>query len=324
MLQYLLLHEYDAVWDRFVGSNIVPSVKNEAKYLTDPGNIYVLNVNFYDLKPNGAIRITNSDDKSLLTSDSFFCDSQSSHQGGSISVNNGKCIQYHVCSINSSLFSSSGCHSYVATKKENFVIESSISQCKGYESVLYIYNGNQIIDSTNISHSKCDVNGACVCVGSSTYHMINFTSIFNNSAAGQCIMWHSGNSHYISKCKIINNKLNKNQNGLISNYGSDLTVSDSIFSLNFGPALFSNPAKKKFLVDKCYIDSNNDFVRTVTYSVSLTTTNYLDFNLPHLSTKKCIAEFPIKIKNNQNTIVHIHAPFGIIIVFIYIPVNSLS
>lgn len=326
MHQHLFLHEYDDVWDRFVGPDVTPTVKNEGKYLSEPGNLYVLKVNFYNLQGNGAIRIENSDDKSLLTSKTYFCDSKASSNGGSLYVTNGKCIQYHVCSINS-YSSNSGCHSYVDTNKENYVIESSFSQHKGYESALYMIGGNQIIDSSNISYAKCDWNAAYVCYGSPTSHMINFTSIFNNSAKEQCIMFQRGNSHYISKCKIIQNELQKNsdQKGIIYNAGCDLEVIYCIFSLNYGPFLFSNPnSNNKFLIDKCFIDSNNVVDHKSPNFVSLTTTNYLVFNLRHLSTQDCFAEFPILIKIDQKTVLPIQNPFVIIFVFIYIPCNSLS
>lgn len=257
------------------------------------------------MQQNGAIRITNSKENNVLTSETFFHSSHSRADGGSVFVQNGACIQYRICSINSSIPVDNyvwGCHSRVETTEENFIVDCSISKYSGYCNSVDLRGGNQIIESTNISYGKCTWEPAYGCRDNPVSNHVNFTSIINNTCDKEAIIFHGGNSHYMSRCNIIKNVHNRVEYlyGIICFYsGKEFVASFCVLSMNQSPSLFYNDKVTKFIVDHCFLDNNIADTTTSGNSVSLTTTNSLVLKLSYLSTQDCHADFPIIDKVNR-------------------------
>lgn len=314
MSEYLSLHNDDHAWNRFVGIKVPDKSYNETQNspIKESGNIYVFLAIFIKLHPNGAINVTNEATHKVLTSESFFISSYSQTHGGSIYVLQGSCIQYRVCSINSTISyrgEFNGCHSYVETTKENYIIDSSLSKSKGYNNCIYLKGGNQLIENTNISYANCYYDAAYDCINNPSSHKINFTSIINNKANAYCLMYHDSVNQSVDHCNVINNILGTNHVnwGIVMNYGCDLlNISSCVFSSNSGEALFYN-GYGNVVVDKCYINDNPKIKQPPT-DVSLNPANRFVIDLSHFSTEKCDALFYIK-KDHKNTPYSYHIPF---------------
>lgn len=225
-----------------------------------------------------------------MASESLFDSSHSTKAGGSIYVTKGSCIQYRVCSINSTTPDNQGdgIHSFIHTQSENQIIESSISKSKGYIRCINQKGGKQLIDSTNISLGKCVGYPAYACWVEPQSHLIKFTSIFNNTADNWAITFHQGNDQNVKNCNIINNILiSKRGDGIMYNDYIKLQISFCIFKSNSGPVLFSNSGQE-FVVDQCYLD-NPEISRTGNVNLHLTET--LVLNLPYPTTEICFGVF---------------------------------
>lgn len=233
-----------------------------------------------------------------MISESLFLNSYSSKDGGSIYISSRDCIQYRVCSINSTVNKTSGigCHSYNTAYYRNFIIESSISKSAGSIACIWAWQGNQIIDSTNISYTKCH-DDAAYFLWSSDSNQINFTSIFNNTANEHYIMFHLNYYYsYISRCNVINNDITEKGSGIIFS-DCKLEISLCVFSSNYGPCLFYNQnlfnKDGYIIVDQCYLNNPNISKPSSGSSVRLSTTSQFVLNLPHLSIEKCVADIPL-------------------------------
>lgn len=248
------------------------------------------------MRKDGAIYITNSDNKHVLTSETLFFNSLSSKFGGSLFVGNSACIQYRICSVNSST-SGTGCHSYVYTSQNNFIIESSVAQGGKYESAVCLYNGNQLIDSTNVSFTKCYSNAAYILRFSerNTSPKINYSTINNNTYEVQCTMYHGTGTHLVCRCNILNNAPSS------TNYGWGIVYCDSgcidfkycHLVFNTGYSLFYNNGDQ-IIVKDCFIDDNN-YIKTISIGneFNIITTKFFEQNLEHLSTQKCVATYKL-------------------------------
>lgn len=297
MLTQLILHQNDAVWNRFVGPDINPDYVNPSTYPVSTSNIYIQETSFIDLQ-NSVITVENSEYNHILISKSFF--SNLNHDNsGSISVSGGDCILYRVCSMITKCKNSNACHSYVDTEKNNHIIESSISKCSGDDCSICLKHGNQLIEYTNISYANCVQNAAYTCENPSD-HQINYTSIYNNTAQNKCIMLHSGNKQYVDNCNIMKNKVipddNNNQKCIVYYDNCEsLYIKFSVFSYNSGLYLFINHADNEwndFQLRYCTIVPNDANLSTG-QTVYKNADTRLPFNIPHLITQKCYAEFPL-------------------------------
>lgn len=243
-----------------------------------------------NFRENGVIRISNKPENNILTSQTFFSNSLSYDTGGSIYVIDGACIQYHVCSINSSSPSNYGCHSYVENKEENYIIECSITRCNGYCNSIDLRGGNQSIDSTNISYANCVYNPSYACWYNPNSNQLKANTIVNNSAEDQSILFHEHIDHFVSRCNIIQNELPSNSYGIIWSRNCNLYMELCSITKNKGPAIFYNEGK--IVVSKCYI-SNNEAITSKLNSVNVETTSKLVLILSHLSTQSCDADIPL-------------------------------
>lgn len=287
-----------SVWDKYIGSNVTPVIINESQFISEEGNIHVFNVIFDNLKPYGAISINNSAENSVLISNSVFISCSSMNNGGSINIIGGECIQYHICSINSliPMDQGYGCHSFVCANGNNYIIESSIFRFEGKADSIYVLNGNQLIDSTNISNGKCKIVAAYNCEEISDSNKVNFTSIVNNTSE-EGIIFHNDfflneNSHFITHCNIMKNVQKTsddgNNNGIITSHSCNLYVEFCVLLLNSGTALFGNLLYDfKFYVKDCYIADNNVANLTTHGNVSISSTQSFELNISYFVTHKC-------------------------------------
>lgn len=230
-------------------------------------------------------------------SESFFSKSSNNKNGGSISVFCESCIQYRVCSINSKIQhieSMQGCHSYVITKHENYIIQCSISKGSGFDSCNMLHLGDQLIDSTNISHAKCEVGGAYTCSESATPNRVNYTSIVNNTIDQLSVMYHLFDEEAIVyRYNVINNTHNNIDfaYGIVCGYVCHLLqINFSVFSSNFASCLFFNNLSG-FVVNQCFLENPNVNLTTSFADVNISTAEMLALDLPYLSTEICFGNF---------------------------------
>lgn len=286
------LLQIDPIWNKFVGPDINPVLYNYSKCDGSSGNFYISEASFINLQ-NAVIKVKNSDSNHILVSKSFFSNLYHENlEGGSIYLNGGYCIQYRVCSMNTTCKNSKSCHSYIDTEKNNQIIGNSISKCSGDDCSIYLKRGNQLIKYTNISYANCNQNAAYICQDPSK-HEIKFTSIYNNTAQYKCIMLHTHEYQNVYRCKVINNECY--QNGIV--YFDNcifLRIRSSVLSSNSGPYLFikDDCEQNYFVVDGCFLDNQNVSLTSGELD-KIKTVDEFDLNLHHLSTQKCDADFPL-------------------------------
>lgn len=173
---------------------------------------------------------------------------------------------------------------------------------KSSDTAVYLNSGFQLIDSTNISFSKCQFNAAYALLNSQEHSTpkLNYSSI-NNATSEQCVMFHATNSHLITLCNIIKNmhiyKQNSNSYGIVyCSLESSLEVELCHFAFNTGSYLFYNNGDQ-FNVKNCSIDDSNcvtDLNQGFNQN-DIITTKFLNLKLKHISTQKC------KIKLDMTT-----------------------
>lgn len=286
------MHKHDPIWDRFVGPDITPYILTNPKFRITQGDILVLELYFVNFRWKGAINIHNRAENHVLIAKSFFYHIKSSESGGSVNVTRGSCVQYHVCSIDS-YSNKVGCHSYVFANP-NYIIESSISQCTGYSSSIYLAGLNKLIESINISFSKCKQVSGYYCASISEFGQTNFSSVFNNTADTYYIIGYESNDHNISHSKFINNKLLSTYYGLVFIFERIFRFDMCVFISNSVPCIFVTNLGDCF-VDRCYVCNNT--AETIAAGVfdpdneNIKTTDSLEFDLPLFSTENCNADF---------------------------------
>lgn len=309
MIKHLPLH-YDA-WSYFVGDDVefLPYTGNQESPINSiQRSIYVFDATFIHLGQEGSIYISAPKTVYILVSQSFFFSSHSTHEGGSIYANGCNLIQYRVCSINSTISNVYGCHSCDEYTNKSYAIQSSISQSSGTEVTIGLGGENQLIDSSNISHSKCSYNSAFSCYNENIlFHRVNFTSIYNNTSDGS-VMSFSGGNQCIDHCNVFNNK-----GTTVSNLCIQLKLKFCIFYKNSGPSLFDN-GNGKIVVQNCLIYKNKVIQISSGDSVEINTIDLLYLNLHHLSTQECI-DFPL--------LFHINTPDSDVLNFLFSFLSSM-
>lgn len=285
-----LSEKENETWVRFVQSTIeYTAVYDHPQYITEPGNVYVLNVEFLNQNTNGSIRIESN--QIILVSQTFFSNSSSTENGGSMFIKDGLCFQYRVCCIKSTTPKLGG-HSYAQNNGASEFIECSISRCNSRAGSFYIRGGGHNIEYTNISYGSCTFNGAYACTCTIFQrNVVNRSSIFNNTADQDCVLFHGTGTHNMDHNKIIKNAHNKVDFnfGIINNWDCDFIISNCIFMDNSGPSLFYKEYDRgSFLVKNCLMKDNNVEQPSSGNPVEIIETNSLSFSLSHLSTKRCI------------------------------------
>jgi hypothetical protein len=259
----------------------------------------------------GALNCGNSVYKLLVEQTTFISCSTSSSNGGGIyfsSTTNGECVLSKICGFNCSS-TNYGMFAYVYTKNDitykNYVNDSSFTHTSiksGSPShVLYLYYGNILCPSLNITNNECYHYPAMRCcpTASSTSDTIymSYNSIINNTAIGGwgCIDFNrAGSSQRIDTCNIINNKQTVYSSNELTIYtNANLLIKDSCI-------LGNNPGKKVFFVDggkvtisNCTID--DDIISKSRYTGTIIITKTIERSfinaLSHISTQKCDSYF---------------------------------
>lgn len=233
----------------------------------------------------------------FVKTNTVFSNSYSSQSGGSIYVSSGSCVQYRVCSIHSAIDNETdiGCHSFVSTQQKNNIIDCSISKSHGNMNCIHLSGGDQLINSTNITQTICKGNAAYTCWGYPKSHRISYSTIYNNTADDNNIMYHYDKNQYIARCNVIQNTHNKLGDydwGIVYSGCQLLDVSYCIFKSNSGSILFNNFNNKLFNVDQCYIETKNIGALS-NNAVNMKETNSFVQHLIHLSTHECVTEIVI-------------------------------
>lgn len=218
--------------------------------------------------------------------------------GGSINIKGGSCIQYQVCSINSTIPSNNelGSHSYVASEDKNYVIFSTIFLCKGYSSSIYLGNGDQMIQSTNISYSESFQAAAYFCKNPSN-HIVNLSLIYNNTAEQNSIMYHEDSNHTVHFCSIIQNSC-PNSGGILASLNAhEFEVDFLEFNLNAEShtIYFKNISLMKLGAIKGLRSS----VFSGRFHIIGTKSHFSSFNLTLYTSQKCNLELPFFIYKQQ-------------------------
>lgn len=286
------MHKTDQIWERFVGKNPKPSVISlKNKCITEAGDFLILNNVYKGIKNAAALNIGNNNGNNVISANTLFDSCNSKSSGGSICIENGLCIQYRVCSFGSNIISNGepvGAHSAVKTIEENYVIESSIMKSRGYSSTLYIECGKQIIDSTNISYNSCYRSSAVKCYNNS-FHIINYTTICNNTSESQAISLHRSSNQQIFRCNYLgNNASGKYNHGIIFiNNANLMYISYCTFLKNDAEYIFYVTLTDFYIIDQCH--ALEPTRKIINKNTKIAIVNYFPNNLPHLSTQYCQA-----------------------------------
>ena len=185
-------------------------------------NIFVDYVFFKDFTEDGVIRISNttSDTRVLVSNSSFFNCSSASYGGSIYIYESGSIVQYKVCSYGSKTTNqdAAGSHSYTKVTSDenykNFVIESSITQNTGHQSVIYFHCGSLLLSSINISDSNIFYNAAFVKWNPSSLSKTNFSNFDNISYNWRCCFYHQDYTHNFYFCNVINNNVLQQNSGI--------------------------------------------------------------------------------------------------------------
>lgn len=270
-------------WDYFIGQDVQHQSYSETQSspITNPDNIYVFLATFHDFNPNGCISIEVLKKIKFMISESFFSNSYSTKNGGSVSVSGAiSCIQYRVCSINSRS-DAGGSHCSIYATKRNYIIESSFSKSKGGGECADLGNGKQLIDYANISYAE---GGACY--SHSQYNIqLKSNSIFNNTSNSGCL-YHDNGQYFVYLCNIIQNY---SVNAIVfiaacKSYEMRLCICTG----NIGPYLLLGFVSPYITADQCFFE--NPEIDNIAEGVLVRqqTESFVN-DLSHLSTQDCVA-----------------------------------
>lgn len=73
---------------------------------------------------------------------------------------------------------------------------------------IHLSGGEQLINSTNITQTICKGNAAYTCWNYPKSHRISYSTIYNNTADDNSIMYHYDKNQYIARCNVIQNTHN--------------------------------------------------------------------------------------------------------------------
>jgi hypothetical protein len=282
---------------------------------TNDNNVYVHDCvfSYCSSSSNGGALICGSNVYRLLVEQTAFIScSTLSGAGGGIYFSNsasGECVLSRICGYNCSS-TGSGPFAYIYLKNDvnnkNYVNDSSFTRSLKKSGsparALYIFNGNILCQSVNISNNECDSYSGIYCrpTASSVSDTccISHSSIVNNTANGRhgcIILGDSGTSMTIDTCNILNNIQTDYSSNEISFYvHTYLLIKDScVLGNNQGKRVFHVTTSGKVTLSNCTID--DDIFSKTRYSGSVTITKMIERTfinaLLHISTQKCDSYF---------------------------------
>lgn len=275
------------------------------------GLYYVYNVLFSGV--NGqCIYFSNSYETRLLVDFVTFSELRGNVDGLGIYMNEGECVQLHVCDINpDNKMESDYAHSFTSIPTpnsvrtllsnsdttpvpyRNFLFDSSISSAISDQGTILQYGYDNRIENVNNSYAKCNYDTFAEIKG---IFYLKFCSIINNSADSSAILFFQGLNFYnyyssLNQCNFIKNedKHVKEDNGIIffSQYGENTNPIESL-------AFIGNKCQYLFYVksgtpniQNCYFENNGLASLINDDSINVGTTDKLSNNFSHYSTYLC-------------------------------------
>lgn len=159
----------------------------DSRLINESFDIFVNEVIFENLAPNGVIDIQSNDDKSLLLAFCTFFNSYKPDSGTISKTGSGSCTQYRVCNSNHILFEKNIKCSHSILNLRIYddkidILESSFEYIKPTHAVLYNNAKFEKLVSINISHA----NDTCLTRGNDMADFIvnfsNFYDVTSNQA----------------------------------------------------------------------------------------------------------------------------------------------
>jgi hypothetical protein len=258
----------------------------------------------------GALNCGNSVYKLLVEQTTFISCSTSTSNGGGIYFNsqtNGENILSKVCGFNCSS-TGNGPFAFVYTKNnvtfKNHVNDSTITHTSilsgSPQRSLYLYYGNILCPSVNITNNECysypAFHSTPTSSSTSFTPCMSYSSIANNTAIESygCIVL-SGTSQLFDMCNIINNKQIVYSSSITIWVNINLLIKDScILGNNEGYCVFyASGSSGKIILSNCTIDDDT-FSKTRYYgsfTINKTIERSFIHALSHISTQKCDSYF---------------------------------
>lgn len=236
----------------------------------------------------------------LLIEECIFSQDSSDTEGGSLKFSTvGQCIQSRICGYQSKVTSDKeGVFCYVkvsaTSNSKNALVDSTITESgvdlvKGYKNV-YLINGDQYIESLNISYTKIPQRVCYEFSNMNTNTSTKYSSFCNNTDTEKYYLsYHTGSSSFISFIRNCNYLFNEGIHSIISVnnvnaivYGCSILQNAVIYETFF---LYGN--SKYISLDQCYVDKYAGDTSKLTISNEIN--DKYTLQLSHLSTALCQA-----------------------------------
>lgn len=240
-------------------------------------------------------------------------------------MNSGQCVSDRICCTNCSVEPDrSQPYSTITANKgsdvRNWLLESTISSCKGkYESFRLNY-GHILIDKVNISNENFEQN--CLCRldndGFSEYY-IKFCTFSNSNTSVKLGMLLKYNQFSVMFCKFEGNSIN--QSGLIHADGTKIHFSHNDFIRNAYEYLIFFYESEAVMID-CEFAENN-LTANIDNITTIGAYSY-PYQLSHISSFKCQAENVLSddkiyvITCDPNSSSFLGNLFGHLMIFVFI------
>jgi hypothetical protein len=250
----------------------------------------------------------------IVKSSSFFSCRTSSGYGGAIyfsNTNNGQSILYEVCGYDCFTTYSNPCHQFAwiqvnyAASRKNYFNYSSITRCVNTNSnswhTLYLYGGNILCPSVNVSLNKCygeTIRCDPYSDSNSVTCSFSFSSFADNTVTQYTLLrFASGGAKYeIKSCNILRNTQGSSSEGTIATWGNT-NIEYSCILENNANYIFFQASSYTITISNCTVDriSNNGYL-----TIQNTVTKSFIFAFNHMSTQHCHSEY-----DSVGTISHI-------------------
>ena len=239
-------------WDDYYKDTIEPTITTlgnttnpqKTQHIPTASTVYIYNSAFAECSSSsygGAISYSISNGKILIEFSTFSSCSTTKYGGGVYAYGCSDCLTNCVCSYNC-FTKDRGQFIYTnSITNKNYIHQSSVcsngDKSEGYAPI-YLYKGEQQIQSVNISNNYVSRFSAYLCNYCSPTHQVTYCSIINNTTESDVCVCHdlygSGSCSIISS-NINNNNQNTTKWGTIV-YQRDIEIKDCCIIGNSGPS----------------------------------------------------------------------------------------